>query len=189
MKKEKKCKNCGAKFTPRFNNLERYCWAYDCKVKEALINLEKKKKADALKERKRLKEKKESLKTLTQLKADLQKLVNTYVRYRDAGLPCISCGAKLTTRNTNAGHYLPAGYYPAIRYDLLNINNQCIECNLYRAGNRSEYREGLIKKIGLAEVEALENKRHEKSDLDRLQVKELIEVYRIKIKEIKKNKP
>lgn len=187
MKKLKTCKNCGAKFTPRFTTLERFCWAYDCKVKEALDNLQKQKKAEAKKDRQRLLQKKRDLKTLPKLQADLQKLVNEYVRYRDAGLPCISCNAKLDKDNVNAGHYLPAGYYPAIRYDLKNINNQCIECNHHRGGNRTEYRDGLIKKIGLAEVESLEARRHESRKYSRIEILELIDLYKAKVKEIKKN--
>ena len=37
----KRCKNCGEKFQPRFNNFEVYCWASECKTIDALQKLEK----------------------------------------------------------------------------------------------------------------------------------------------------
>lgn len=45
----------------------------------------------------------------------------------------------------------------ATRFDLRNVNAQCIECNRFKAGNIEAYREALVLKIGENEVRELEN--------------------------------
>jgi hypothetical protein len=185
----KRCKNCKEKFTPIRSTLEKYCRAIDCKTAEALENLAKLKKAQEKKAKANLKERKDELKTLPQLKNDLQKLVNEYVRLRDRGLNCISCGMSLAGRKVNASHYLAVGNYPAVRYDLRNINNSCIECNKFKGGNIVEYRIKLIEKIGLAEVEDLEAIRNTPRRYTKPEILELIAEFKIKIKNFSNLKP
>lgn len=80
---------------------------------------------------------------------------NAYIRERDAGQPCISCG-KNSGAKMNAGHYLTAGGHPELRFEEDNIHLQCEWCNSYLSGNIARYRINLIKKIGLERVEWLE---------------------------------
>ena len=85
--------------------------------------------------------------------AEVQELFNTYIRIRDKGQKCISCQSK---KVAHAGHYKSAGKYSGTRFDEVNVNGQCIECNNYKSGNEGPYREGLIKKFGELKVQLLE---------------------------------
>ena len=80
---------------------------------------------------------------------------NAWIRFRDEGEPCNSCG-RSTGCKINAGHYLSVGSHPELRFNPLNVNLQCEYCNVYKSGNIKEYRPRLIDKIGLELVEWLE---------------------------------
>jgi hypothetical protein len=104
------------------------------------------------------KAKREAMQTLPQLKAKAQTAFNAYIRARDMGKPCISCGKPLTTEpNTyDCGHYRSVGSAPHMRFAEDNAHGQCKHCNRHLAGNHVEYRKGLIERIGLRAVELIE---------------------------------
>lgn len=81
---------------------------------------------------------------------------HAYIRERDKGNPCICCGRPLGEK-FDAGHYLESGNNPRIRYDERNIHAQSVYCNQYKGGDSDDYRGNLIRKIGRANVEELEN--------------------------------
>ena len=94
-----------------------------------------------------------ALTPLPKLLEKTQKVVNAYVRKRDEGLPCISCGSP----NANqAGHYFPVKGHSALRFNEWNINLHCAGCNMYKHGNQAMYRIGLVNKIGEEAVRGLE---------------------------------
>lgn len=86
---------------------------------------------------------------------DTQKAVNWYIRVRDRYKPCISCDAPWEPL-FQAGHYLSRGARPELRFHLDNIHGQCVRCNMHLHGNQVMARIGLIARIGLERVEALE---------------------------------
>ncbi|WP_018675747.1 recombination protein NinG [Riemerella columbina] len=120
-------------------------------------------------------------KTRGQLVEQAQRLVNAFVRERDAindrgDFVCVSCGKYKPKHQCNAGHYFSRGGYPSVRFDLDNIHSQCIQCNLHQHGNLIPYRERLIRKIGEKRFEQLEKMAyisHYKHD--RIMLIELIE--------------
>jgi len=82
---------------------------------------------------------------------------NEYIRLRDQGLPCISCGTTNPDIQYAAGHWKSIGSHPELRFHPFNINRQCNrKCNLGESGNAAEYRRGLVKRIGRRNVEFLE---------------------------------
>ena len=85
-----------------------------------------------------------------------QRVVNDYIRERDADLPCISCNT-FDTVQWEAGHYRSRGKASHLRYNEDNIHKQCHHCNVALSANQQQYRLGLIEKIGVERVEALEN--------------------------------
>lgn len=109
--------------------------------------------------------------TLPKLKKRVQSKVNEYVRLRDKGLPCISCGK--IPRTPTAGHLWSQGEHGILRYELDNINSQCVACNLFKHGNLLEYKIGLIKKIGPDRVAYLDDHRH---DLKKWTRQELLDI-------------
>lgn len=88
-------------------------------------------------------------------KARVQHNVNKYIRKRDEGKPCISCG---NNKGSEAGHYIAVGQCDALRFDLDNIHLQCHSCNYHKHGNQMQYRLNLVNRIGAERVEALERK-------------------------------
>lgn len=143
----KKCATCRAPFEPR--SMTHKACSPDC----AAIVAQQKREAD---ERRADKVKRESLKSRSDWEKETQIAVNAYVRLvRDAHLTCISCG-RWHDGQWHAGHYLSRGARPGLRYVEANIAKQCMPCNVHLSGNQVNFRIGLIARIGLAAVEALE---------------------------------
>jgi hypothetical protein len=137
-------------------------------------------KANSTKWRKEKKERKEALKTRSEWMQDLQDVFNTFIRTRDKDKPCISCGT--FTGKMNAGHYKSVGGSPELRFNELNVHKQCEYCNTHLSANLIEYRIGLVKRIGVEQVEFLERKDHAPLKLTVDEIKEQIKVYKEKIK-------
>ena len=91
--------------------------------------------------------------TTPQLRLKAGKVFRAWIRKRDEDQPCISCGS---FNVTDAGHYYSAGHYPELEFNENNCHGQCRHCNMFLSGNLIEYRKGLIKRIGLVEVEKLD---------------------------------
>lgn len=177
--KQKTCRICKNKFTPE-RQMQSVC-SYECSLAYANQHLSK-----SVKEKKKLntKAKKEfNQNDKVYLKELAQKIFNTYIRMRDKDLPCVSCG---TTNDIlyQAGHYKPAGGYSYLRFDENNVHKQCVRCNCNLSGNLIPYREALIKKIGIEEVERLEQPNQIKTwTVEEYQ--EIITTYRLKTKELR----
>ena len=91
-------------------------------------------------------------KSLSQLKATAVRHFHKYIRLRDQGKPCISCG-KYTT--LQAGHFYSAGHHPELKFDEDNVHGQCSRCNLYLSANLIPYADNLRDKIGIKKYERL----------------------------------
>lgn len=162
---KRKCKNCKT-YQPAANgivaNLGFFC-SNDCRYEFGINNAkrlaEKSKETRAKKERKEIKQAKEKLKTAGDYIKEAQTAVNRYIRLRDYGKPCISCGARHEiTRGGkfDAGHYRSRGAASHLRFNTYNVHGQCVRCNRFNSGNVVDYRINLINKIGLERVERLE---------------------------------
>lgn len=111
-------------------------------------------------ERKEAKERREGLariKTKSDHMKDAQAAFNKYIRVRDAHLPCVSCGTMVTPQWA-AGHYRTVASAGHLRFNEDNVHKQCNHyCNKQKSGNIVEMRKGMISRIGLDRVEAIEN--------------------------------
>jgi len=95
-------------------------------------------------------------KTMGKLLNDLQAVFNLYIRLRDAGKPCVSCGKPLfETDTTNASHLFPVKGYPTLRFNESNVHRSCVWCNMGLEGNSVEYLQRLPKRIGQDKVDEL----------------------------------
>lgn len=152
----RRCAVCRARFEPRANALQSVC-SPACALEWVKTRPERVAALRTAAARKERREYRAATETASQARAKAQKAFNEWVRERDQGLPCISCGHPDDgTRKRNAGHYRPAGTNPALRFHPMNVNSQCERCNSYLSGNLSEYRAGLIERIGIKSVEWLE---------------------------------
>ena len=109
-------------------------------------------------ERETTKQRLDALDTKPMLTKRAQTAFNAFVRARDAGKPCISCGKPYDSRPNmwDCGHYRGVGSAVHMRFTEDNAAGQCKHCNNYLAGNVVEYRKGLIDRIGLEVVELIE---------------------------------
>ena len=145
--KPKKCKVCKVEFT-QTKPLQQVCgW-------ECAIELSKNKRIKTVK--KEIKEAKLKLKSRSDWLKDTQVVFNKYIRLRDQDDGCISCGSK-SAYAYHAGHYRSIGSAGHLRFNELNCHRQCSACNTHLSGNLIRYRLGLIRKIGIHAVEALES--------------------------------
>ena len=176
---KRKCKNCGEEFQ-KTSPLQSVC-GIKCGVERSHeLNKklrEKKSKADT-------KEMKKGLLTQPDYLKLCQKVFNEFIRLRDKDLPCVSCGT-FKCEEFHAGHYV-ASTYQYLRFEEFNVWKQCSKCNTHLRGNLIPYRIELIKRIGLAKVEQLENDRHNNFKLSIPEIIDLIAEYKHKLKDLKK---
>lgn len=152
--KTRKCKVCPETFTVQRMG-QRVCGP-KCAVDLARIDREKKEADERRESRAADRKRKEEMKTKSDWLKEAQVVFNRWIRARDEGRPCISCGNTKPTTKYNAGHYLSVGAHPALRFIEDNAHLQCEYCNTYLSGNIAKYRPNLIAKIGIERVEWLE---------------------------------
>ena len=185
--KPKKCKACRAEFMP-IKPLQAVC-GVECSIAIAI----KKKTLKQAKERRETAKadrvKREKLKTKGEYIKEAQSAFNKYVRLRDSGHGCISCGADCSAASSggagDAGHFRSRGSAPHLRFDERNTHLQCKRCNRYLAGNVADYRNGLRQRIGdkaLEELEADQTSRNYTID----DLKNIKAIYTAKCKELEK---
>ena len=152
--KPKKCATCKIEFNPH-SSLAKAC-SPKCAV-EYTKQVRAKKQAKADREQKvQIRIKREQLKTVSEVAQDVQRVFNKFIRLRDQGKSCVSCG-RPWQKNFHASHYVPAGRGSALRFDEDNVHGSCVNCNLYKSGNLTGYRIGLIERIGIERVLELES--------------------------------
>lgn len=179
----RKCavKGCGNRFQPR-NMMHKVCGA-ECAVVHAAAE---RKRLDA----KQTRERKAALKTRSDHLKAAQVAFNAFIRERDKDQPCICCGRTsekqyLTGTNWDCGHYRSTGSAPHLRFNEDNAHRQLTVCNRHGAGRAVDYRIGLIARIGLARVEALEtDQAPAKWTADELIA--IRDTYRAKLRELKR---
>ena len=172
------CKQCKKEFQ-KTSPLQSVC-SIECSINRTYdLNLAKRKKEVNDK----VKDMKESLMKKRDYIKLLQIVFNSYIRQRDKDLPCVSCGRE-KVEEFHAGHFV-ASTYQFLRFNEFNVNKQCSQCNTHLRGNLIPYRIELIKRIGLKEVELLENSRHRTLDITIPELKQLITEYKFKLKQLK----
>ena len=205
--KPKKCRVaiCGASFVPQRLGqrvCSPACAAIDAPTNKA--NQEKARKSLAQIERREIKVRKEALKSRADHLKDAEKAVRDYRRTYELsiGSGCISCGESqesiLAAQGWkvggafDAGHFMGKGARPELRLTPTNIWLQCKACNSgsYMHARKGYtvsqgFRAGLIARIGLEAVEALEAD-HEPRKYTVEELKQITAEYRAKTKELKR---
>lgn len=206
--KPKKCQNaeCGQEFVPRYRSTEKVC-SNACalvvgRMDKRIQNLGK--KAIEQRERREIKVRKEQLKGRKDHLKDAEKAVRDYRRTYELsiGSGCISCGKSQeeiqaaqgwkTGGAFDAGHFLGKGARPELRLEPSNIWLQCKSCNAGSSKYARKgltvsqgFREGLIERIGLEAVEALESD-HEPRKYTVDELKAITAEFRAKVRELKR---
>lgn len=188
---------------------QKTCRNYSCAVAYGRADHEKKAKLEQAKaekaKRQELRERKEKLKSRSEWVQEAEKAVRDYRRVFElnAGSGCISCGrTQEEVQGTDAwkpggawdgGHFIGKGARANLRLEPTNIWLQCKSCNggsskyARKSATVSQgYRIGLIARIGIEAVEALESD-HEPRKWTIDDLKQIRDEYRQKLKELKEN--
>lgn len=178
----KTCIICKNDFKP-FLSTHRAC-SVQCSVTYAKSQAIKQDKAEKKVERQKKREGLEKLKTTSDHLQQLQRIFNTFIRLRDieAGYGCISCDIGKVEQ---AGHLFTTSNNPNLRFNEFNTNGQCIACNMHKSGNVSEYMIRLTKRIGQDNFESILLKRNKALKLNLVEIEELKNQYREKIRALK----
>lgn len=152
--KTRTCKNraCRNKFVPA-RPLQVAC-CIGCAIILSKQKIQKDQAEQAKKERKADSERKKELKPLHYWAKRAEKACNAFIRVRDAGDPCISCGT-YDAPEWHAGHCYTVAARSDIRYHEDNIHLQCPKCNTYQGGMVGEYKKRVVSKIGQERFDAL----------------------------------
>ena len=203
--RRKRCPECRVMFTPS-RDTQAVCGEIECAI--AYGKSEKgqasAKKALADVGRKDIKVRKEALKTRSDHMKDAEKAVRDYRRTYELsiGSGCISCGESQESilhaqgwkvgGAFDGGHFMGKGARPELRLEPTNIWLQCKACNSgsYMHARKGYtvsqgFRTGLIARIGLDAVEALEADHAPRKETVE-QLKAITAEYRAKTRELKR---
>lgn len=184
--RRKRCPECRVMFTPSRSS-QAVCGEIECAIAHGKSEKgqESARKAFADIGRRDIKVRKEALKSRADHLKDTQHAFNAWIRQRDIGQPCISCGTTADVQYC-AGHYRTTAAAPELRFEPLNVHLQCNRnCNMGKSGNLLGYRPALIEKIGIEAVEWLEGPHGAKKyTIEELKV--MTAEYRAKTKELKR---
>lgn len=84
---------------------------------------------------------------LNYLLVNVRTACHEFIRKRDEFKPCISCGVAYND-TFQAGHFFKAELFSNLKFNEKNIHGQCKQCNMFKEGNESGYRVGLIQRYG-----------------------------------------
>lgn len=120
-----------------------------------------------------------------------KEIFSRYVRKRDCIKTtgsedygrCITCGEIKSYEELQCGHFI-SGRTNSLFFEENNSHAQCGCCNTSKGGNPEVYREKMIQKYGLEEVERLENLRHIPVKMRESDFKELIGAFTSKFKNL-----
>jgi hypothetical protein len=112
-----------------------------------------------------------------------QQAFNKFIRERDKGQLCISCEQK--PKKINAGHYFSAGGHSNVRFNEDNVHLQCEKCNQFLSGNLLNYQIGIEKRIGGERLLKLHELAHVTKKWTIEELKEIIKIYKEKLKILK----
>ncbi|SUB99946.1 recombination protein NinG [Proteus penneri] len=190
--RRRRCKICREWFIPK-QSFQNWCSPeHGFELSEQRRNkdrekaLAKLKKENQKKEREakdKLKSRKLAVKPLSYFTKQAQTAFNAFIRERDKGEPCISCG-RFHEGQYHAGHYRTTGANPELRFDEDNCHKQRAPCNNHLSGNIENYTPRLIEKIGQERFERLMGS-HELPKWKREDYERIRDHYRAKLKELK----
>ncbi|MBI6605130.1 MULTISPECIES: recombination protein NinG [Pseudomonas] len=203
--RRKRCPECRVMFAPARSS-QAVCGEINCAIAYGKSEKGRAIAGKALAEvgRREIKVRKEALKSRADHLKDAEKAVRDYRRTYELsiGSGCISCGDTQesilsaqgwkTGGAFDAGHFLGKGARPELRLVPSNIWLQCKSCNagsskFARKGETvsQAFRTGLIARIGLEAVEALEAD-HQPRKYTVEELKAITAKYRAKTRELKK---
>ncbi len=125
--------------------------------------------------------------TISKLKKKLDVLFSQYIRRRNADhlgrVKCFTCGIEKHWKEQQAGHFQSRSHH-STRWDEVNVQVQCVKCNMFRQGEQYKFGLYLDDRFGDGTAEELENRAKTIVKLNRVDYEEAIERYKQKIREL-----
>ena len=125
--------------------------------------------------------------TTSKLKKKLDSLFSQYIRLRNSDhlgrVKCFTCGVEKHWKEQQAGHFQSRSHH-STRWDEVNVQVQCVKCNMYRQGEQYKFGMYLDQTFGEGTAENLEQRAKTIVKLNRVDYEEAIERYKQKIKEL-----
>ena len=123
------------------------------------------------------------MKSVAKLIQECQECFNAYIRKRDEGKCCISCGNAFWT---DCGHLFKKSTRPAMRFNPMAAHGQCRECNSLPDGNYDAMCKGIAKRYGSDYLVTVIQQSNESRKTDhkwsRTELEELIKYFKERIK-------
>ena len=125
--------------------------------------------------------------TKFKLKKKLDKLFSEYIRRRKANyygrVNCFTCGVEKHWKEQQAGHFQTRSHH-STRWDEVNVQVQCVKCNMFRQGEQYKFGMYLNQRFGEGTAEELEHRAKTVVKLNKIDYEEAIERYKQKIREL-----
>ena len=125
--------------------------------------------------------------TISKLKQKLDVLFSQYIRRRNADhlgrVKCFTCRVEKHWKEQQAGHFQSRSHH-STRWDEVNVQVQCVKCNMYRQGEQFKFGLYLNQRFGYGTAEELEQRAKTIVKLNRVDYEEAIERYKQKIREL-----
>ena len=125
--------------------------------------------------------------TISKLKKKLDSLFSQYTRLRNVDhlgrVKCFTCGVEKHWKEQQAGHFQSRSHH-STRWDEVNVQVQCVKCNMFRQGEQYKFGMYLDQKYGEGTAEELEIRSKTIVKLNRTDYEEAIERYKQKIKQL-----
>lgn len=122
-----------------------------------------------------------------ELVKELDEIFSKFVRLRNAKdgiVACFTCGKRNQWKKMQCGHYHSRRFY-STRWDEINCQVQCVDCNILHEGNKPVFAIELKKKYGEQILDFLNLKRNNRWKIDTGELKLLITYYSEKVKQLK----
>jgi hypothetical protein len=126
--------------------------------------------------------------TVASLKKKADAAFSTYVRYRDGEfkrgewlVECITCGVEKPLKQMQAGHFV-SRRVNKLRFEEMNVNAQCVGCNMYKQGEQYLYSKNLDAKYGEGTADALMAKRFDVHKFTVVELESIIQDAKTQIK-------
>ena len=125
--------------------------------------------------------------TISKLKKKLDKIFSEYIRRRKADdlgmVNCFTCGTKKPWKEQQAGHFQSRSHL-STRWDEVNVQVQCVKCNIYRQGEQFRFGLYLDEIYGEGTAKELEERSKVIVKLNRIDYLEAIDIYKNKINKL-----
>lgn len=128
---------------------------------------------------------------ITKLKAKAWNLFSKYIRYRDCYITtntyvygvCYTCEKEYPFNKLQAGHFVDSRTKPVL-FNPDIVKAQCMQCNVYKKGNKDFYTPKMIAEYGQDKVlEFLELRHNKDKKWSREELEEVIDKYQVYVNE------